>query len=101
MWPRPTCVRFSGEKDVWPHPQVVRSGRVRPDALRRPAVRPQLKRDPRDHALLQRGRTAPIMSNVRIGIIGSRFQAECIAGAVKAMPEEGEVAFTAPAMHSA
>ena len=31
------------------------------------------------------------MSKVRIGIIGSRFQAECIAGAVKAMPEEGEV----------
>src|SRR2546429_7209652 len=31
------------------------------------------------------------MSKVRIGIIGSRFQAECIAGAVNAMPEEGEV----------
>src|SRR5436309_98848 len=31
------------------------------------------------------------MSKVRIGIIGSRFQAECIAGAVKAVPEEGEV----------
>src|SRR3989475_6021503 len=31
------------------------------------------------------------MSKVRIGILGSRFQAECIAGAVKAMPEEGEV----------
>src|SRR5216110_3611109 len=31
------------------------------------------------------------MSKVRIGIIGSRFQADCIAGAVKAMPEEGEV----------
>src|SRR6266705_1934556 len=91
MWPRPTCVRFSGEKEVWPHPKVVPSGRVRPDALRRPAVRPQLKRDPRDHTLLQRGRTAPIMSKVRIGIIGSRFQAECIAGAVKAVPEEGEV----------
>jgi len=30
-------------------------------------------------------------SKVRIGIIGSRFQADCIAGAVKAMPEEGEV----------
>src|SRR2546427_10978052 len=31
------------------------------------------------------------MSKVRIGIIGSRFQADCIAGAVQAMPEEGEV----------
>src|SRR5438309_749561 len=31
------------------------------------------------------------MSKVRIGIIGSRFQAECIAGAVNAMPEESEV----------
>src|SRR6266487_2080096 len=31
------------------------------------------------------------MSKVRIGIIGSRFQAECIAGAVKAVPEEAEV----------
>src|SRR3989440_6608983 len=31
------------------------------------------------------------MSKVRIGIIGSRFQAECIAGAVNAMPEEAEV----------
>jgi len=31
------------------------------------------------------------MSQVRIGIIGSRFQAECIAGAVKAVPEEAEV----------
>src|SRR5947208_11265155 len=31
------------------------------------------------------------MSKVRIGIIGSRFQADCIAGAVKAMPEEGEL----------
>src|SRR2546422_2133507 len=31
------------------------------------------------------------MSKVRIGIIGSRFQADCIAGAVKAVPEEGEV----------
>src|SRR2546430_4702062 len=30
------------------------------------------------------------MSQVRIGIIGSRFQAECIAGAVKAVPEEAE-----------
>src|SRR5436309_14722847 len=28
---------------------------------------------------------------VKIGIVGSRFQADCIAGAVKAMPEEGEV----------
>src|SRR5882762_9361857 len=32
-----------------------------------------------------------IMSKVKIGILGSRFQADCIAGAVKAMPEEGEV----------
>src|SRR2546427_378677 len=31
------------------------------------------------------------MSKVRIGILGSRFQADCIAAAVKAMPEEGEV----------
>src|SRR5213083_925940 len=31
------------------------------------------------------------MSNVKIGIIGSRFQADCIAGAVKAIPEDGEV----------
>src|SRR2546425_7246807 len=31
------------------------------------------------------------MSKVRIGILGSRFQVECIAGAVKAMPEESEV----------
>jgi len=31
------------------------------------------------------------MSKVRIGVIGSRFQAECIVGAVNAMPEEGEV----------
>src|SRR5438132_11296946 len=31
------------------------------------------------------------MSNVKIGIIGSRFQADCIAGAVRAVPEEGEV----------
>src|SRR5437667_3353634 len=30
-------------------------------------------------------------SKVKIGILGSRFQAECIAGAVKAMPEESEV----------
>src|SRR2546426_278143 len=31
------------------------------------------------------------MSKVRIGIIGSRFQAECIAGAVKATPDEAEL----------
>src|SRR5437764_14524928 len=31
------------------------------------------------------------MSNVKIGIIGSRFQADCIAGAVRAVPEEGEL----------
>ena len=31
------------------------------------------------------------MSKVRIGIIGSRFQADCIAASVKAMPEEMEV----------
>jgi myo-inositol 2-dehydrogenase/D-chiro-inositol 1-dehydrogenase len=31
------------------------------------------------------------MSKVRIGIVGSRFQADCIAGSVKAMPEEMEV----------
>src|SRR6058998_3077988 len=32
-----------------------------------------------------------LMEKVKIGIVGSRFQADCIAGAVKAMPEEGEV----------
>src|SRR6202171_5564143 len=32
-----------------------------------------------------------IVSKVRIGIIGSRFQADCIAASVKAMPEEMEV----------
>jgi len=31
------------------------------------------------------------MSRVRIGILGSGFQADCIAQAVKATPEEGEV----------
>src|SRR5919106_2975709 len=31
------------------------------------------------------------MAKVRIGIVGSRFQADCIAGAVKAIPEESEV----------
>jgi predicted dehydrogenase len=31
------------------------------------------------------------VSKVRIGIIGSRFQADCIAASVKAMPEEMEV----------
>jgi predicted dehydrogenase len=31
------------------------------------------------------------MTRVRIGIIGSRFQADCIASAVKMMPDEGEV----------
>src|SRR5207237_9758671 len=31
------------------------------------------------------------MSRVKIGIIGSRFQAECIAGAVKVTPDEAEV----------
>src|SRR5687768_17609045 len=31
------------------------------------------------------------MSRVRVGIIGSRFQADCIAGAVRAVPEEAEV----------
>ena len=31
------------------------------------------------------------MSKVKIGILGSRFQADCIAGAAKAMPEEAEV----------
>jgi len=32
-----------------------------------------------------------IVSKVRIGIIGSRFQADCIAASVQAMPEEMEV----------
>src|SRR6266480_1100638 len=31
------------------------------------------------------------MSKVKIGIIGSRFQAECIAGAVRATPDEAEI----------
>src|SRR5438445_11413754 len=31
------------------------------------------------------------MSKVRIGIIGSRFQADCVAGAAKAVPDEVEV----------
>ncbi len=31
------------------------------------------------------------MSKVRVGIIGSRFQADCIASAVKAVPEDAEV----------
>src|SRR5215210_4046840 len=31
------------------------------------------------------------MSKVRIGIVGSRFQADCITASVKAMPEEMEV----------
>ena len=31
------------------------------------------------------------MTKVRIGIVGSRFQADCIAAAVKAVPEDAEV----------
>ena len=31
------------------------------------------------------------MPKVRVGIVGSRFQADCIAGAVKAVPEEAEL----------
>src|SRR5256885_4030358 len=31
------------------------------------------------------------MSRVKIGIIGSRFQAECIAGAVRPTPDEAEI----------
>ena len=31
------------------------------------------------------------MSKVKIGIVGSRFQADCIWGAVKAIPEEAEL----------
>ena len=31
------------------------------------------------------------MAKVRIGIVGSRFQADCIAASVKAMPDEAEV----------
>jgi predicted dehydrogenase len=31
------------------------------------------------------------MSSVKIGILGSRFQADCVAAAAKAVPEEGEV----------
>jgi len=29
------------------------------------------------------------MSKVKIGIVGSRFQADCIASAVTAIPEQG------------
>src|SRR3989440_1724696 len=31
------------------------------------------------------------MPRVKVGIVGSRFQAECIAGAVRAVPDEAEV----------
>src|SRR2546427_537025 len=31
------------------------------------------------------------MSKVKVGIVGSRFQADCIASAVKAIPEEAEL----------
>ena len=31
------------------------------------------------------------MSKVKVGIVGSRFQADCIASAVKAVPEDAEV----------
>src|SRR5438445_788750 len=31
------------------------------------------------------------MSKVRVGMVGSRFQADCIASAVKAIPEEAEL----------
>ena len=31
------------------------------------------------------------MSRVKVGIVGSRFQADCIAGAVAAVPDEAEV----------
>src|ERR1051325_8249225 len=31
------------------------------------------------------------MTKVKVGIIGSRFQADCIAGAVRAVPDEAEV----------
>ena len=31
------------------------------------------------------------MTKVKIGIVGSRFQADCIAASVKAMPDEAEV----------
>src|SRR5258707_12755961 len=37
------------------------------------------------------------MSKVRVGIVGSRFQADCIAGAVKAIPEEAELVAVAAA----
>src|SRR5688572_21018188 len=36
-------------------------------------------------------RPAPTMSKVKIGIVGSRFQADCIAASVRAMPEEAAV----------
>ena len=41
------------------------------------------------------------MSKVKIGIIGSRFQADCIAASVRAMPDEAEVAAVASPIHSA
>ncbi|HKH92007.1 MAG TPA: Gfo/Idh/MocA family oxidoreductase, partial [Gemmatimonadaceae bacterium] len=31
------------------------------------------------------------MAKVKVGIVGSRFQADCIASSVKAMPDEAEV----------
>ncbi len=31
------------------------------------------------------------MAKVRVGIVGSRFQADCIAGAVKGIPEDAEL----------
>ncbi len=36
------------------------------------------------------------MPKVKIGIVGSRFQADCIAASVKSMPEEGKVVAVAP-----
>src|SRR2546425_8826430 len=36
------------------------------------------------------------MSKVKVGIVGSRFQADCIARAVKANPEEAELVAVAP-----
>src|SRR5213075_2729876 len=44
-------------------------------------------RQRKSHGLPDGART----SKVRIGIVGSRFQADCIAASVRVMPEEAEV----------
>ena len=39
------------------------------------------------------------MPRVKVGIVGSRFQADCIAAAVHAVPEEAEVVAVASPTH--